>query len=129
MYPHSSRAANANTKIAMNIVPAVPLSGLKRALRACLPVAPPPPLSAVGAELKALVEKLSAQTGSVPFNPHVTVLTGLEGDEAEVVAAVKKAAESVSPIEVNFTKAVAGEAGNHWQCVYFRVEENVSGGD
>jgi 2'-5' RNA ligase len=77
------------------------------------------PEGGVHAELSALVQALAGRLGTVPFAPHVTLLPGLSGPEAEVLDASRALSGELAPLDVQ----PAGVDGldQHYRCLFFRV--------
>jgi 2'-5' RNA ligase len=65
------------------------------------------PEGAVYEELSARIDALASQHGSPRFPPHVTLLGGLTGDAAELLAAAARTASATDPFTVRLVAAVA----------------------
>lgn len=70
--------------------------------------------------LAALVEHLAARLGTEPFTPHVTLLPGPLGPEAETVARAAPLARELAPL----TLKLAGIEGRDdpFRCLFVKVE-------
>ena len=72
--------------------------------------------------LQGVVEDLASAYGGPVFTPHVTLLSGLTGDEASLVETNRALAAALQPFELRLTMPEAGTT--FFQCVYMRVAES-----
>ena len=70
-------------------------------------------------KLAALIDRLAAELGTAAFAPHVTLLPGLPGPEAEVLDRARVLAGELPPLFLAFS----GMDGNsaHFRCLFLRV--------
>jgi 2'-5' RNA ligase len=78
------------------------------------------PGGAVRERLSALIRRQAARLGTGPFPPHVTLLSGLEGEEERLLATAAPLAASVRPLRLR----LAGVEGReeHFRCLFARAE-------
>jgi 2'-5' RNA ligase len=69
--------------------------------------------------LSVMIARLAARLGTTPFKPHVTLLTGLEGPEGEIVESAQALAAELAPLHLDFA-AVDGTE-QHFRCLFLRV--------
>jgi 2'-5' RNA ligase len=72
--------------------------------------------------LAALVGRLAARLGTERFAPHVTLLAGLLGPEADVVARAASLARDLAPLALKLT-GVEGR-DDPFRCLFVRVESS-----
>ena len=65
------------------------------------------------------IEGLALRLGTTPFAPHVTLLPGLPGPEAEMLARARALARELRSLRVGFS-GVDG-LDPHFRCLFFRV--------
>jgi 2'-5' RNA ligase len=71
--------------------------------------------------LAAKIAELSVRFDAPRFEPHVTVLAGLEQPAADIVAACKRVASELGPIRIRL-----GQAGHHdeyFRCLFLEAED------
>ncbi len=74
--------------------------------------------------LQGIIDHLAEVHDGPIFTPHVTLLSGLDADEASLIETNRRLAAGLEPFILNLT---APEAGTTFlQCVYMRVAENPS---
>jgi len=78
----------------------------------------PPAFLAV--RLNALIEALSAQYGGPGFSAHVTLLSGLSGDEEDLLRAAGALASALSPFEMRLSGV--GREDSFFRCLYLLAE-------
>jgi 2'-5' RNA ligase len=71
---------------------------------------------AVQERLAGWIERLAVRYGTEPFAPHLTLLSGLEGPVAQVLATAAPAAEELTAIPVR-AGGVAGRE-EHFRCLF-----------
>jgi 2'-5' RNA ligase len=72
------------------------------------------------ARLATWIDRLAARLGTPSFPPHVTLLSGLDAPETEVLAACPELAGSLSPLSIRLDGVEGAEA--HFRCLYVRAE-------
>jgi 2'-5' RNA ligase len=77
------------------------------------------PEGAVREGLAALIDRLAARLGTAGFAPHVTLLPGLPGPEAEVLDRARVLAAELPPLSLAFSSVDATSA--HFRCLFLRV--------
>ena len=82
------------------------------------------PEGAVLQRLQHVVVQLAEKYDGPVFAPHVTLLSGLRGDEGSLIEANRTLADGLPSFELSLTKAEAGHT--FFQCVYMRVAEDPS---
>ena len=70
-------------------------------------------------KLAALIDRLAAGLGTAGFAPHVTLLSGLPGPEAEVLDRARVLAGQLHPLSLAFS-GMDG-TGAHFRCLFLRV--------
>jgi len=75
------------------------------------------PEGAARDRLGALIEGLAARLGTKPFAPHVTLLPGLPGPEADVADRARLLASDLGPLTVELSGIDGLDA--HFRCVFF----------
>ena len=74
--------------------------------------------------LQGVVHSLAEAHDGPVFTPHVTLLSGLDADEASLIKANRRLAAGLEPLNLDL---LAPEAGTtFFQCIYMRVAENPS---
>jgi 2'-5' RNA ligase len=68
-----------------------------------------------------LIRRLGQQYQGPLFEPHVTVLGGIEGEEAGIVDQVRMLAEKISPLSIELQQSAYDT--EYFRCVYFHVKE------
>jgi 2'-5' RNA ligase len=71
--------------------------------------------------LSATIERLAARLGTIPFKPHVTLLTGLEGPESQIVESARILAVELAPLHLDLTAVDGTEY--RFRCLFLRVAE------
>jgi len=81
------------------------------------------PEGAVREGLAALINRLAVRLGTAAFAPHVTLLPGLPGPEAEVIDRARALAAALKPLPM----ALSGVDGldAHFRCLFFGVVESL----
>jgi 2'-5' RNA ligase len=69
--------------------------------------------------LATLIDRLAARLGTAAFAPHVTLLPGLSGPEAEVLDRAHVIAAELRPLPLAFSGIDGTEAP--FRCLFFRV--------
>lgn len=77
------------------------------------------PEGATRDRLAGLIERLAVRLGTTPFAPHVTLLPGVAGVEADVLDRARVLAAQLEPLTVKPFGIDAHEA--HFRCLFFRV--------
>jgi glutamate/tyrosine decarboxylase-like PLP-dependent enzyme len=70
-------------------------------------------------DLAVLIDRVTARLGTVPFAPHVTLLSGLAGPEAEVLDRARILAADLRPLPLAFSGIDGTDA--HFRCLFLRV--------
>ena len=70
--------------------------------------------------LAELIRALARRFGAPVFDPHVTVLAGVPGPAADVVARARDAVGGRGPLRLTFAGPVAGDT--YFRCLYLPVE-------
>jgi 2'-5' RNA ligase len=78
------------------------------------------PEGEVGPRLGALIRDLARRFGGPVFEPHVTLLAGVPGPAARVVARTQQVLRSPPSLDIRFTGPEAGDS--YFRCLYLRVE-------
>mmetsp|Transcript_13336 Transcript_13336/g.18219 ORF Transcript_13336/g.18219 Transcript_13336/m.18219 type:complete len:189 (-) Transcript_13336:166-732(-) len=71
--------------------------------------------------LEKMVSSLAEAHNTLPFAPHVTILGGIQGPKAEIVAACEELCELFSSVSYSFNKVQAGTF--YFQCVFLKADE------
>lgn len=74
-------------------------------------------------QLSALIHELSGAHDTPVFEPHVTLLGGLQEKESGIVARTMKLAEVIEPFVINLTRIE--HSNEHFRCLYYRVEKTI----
>ena len=74
--------------------------------------------------LAAIIRHLSHKHGGPLFEPHVTLLGGIEGEEEEICHNTMRLAQGLRPFEVQLTKP--GYQDSYFRCLYLHVQETPS---
>ena len=74
--------------------------------------------------LAAIIRHLSQKHGGPLFEPHVTLLGGMEGEEEEICQKTMRLAQGLRPFEVQLTKP--GYQDSYFRCLYLHVQETPS---
>jgi len=74
--------------------------------------------------LQSVVEQLARLHDGPSFIPHITLLSGLRGDEQSLVAKTHRLADEVEELHIELAGPEAGTT--FFQCVYMRVFESDS---
>lgn len=77
------------------------------------------PEGALHARLSELIQDLAGTHAGVPFEPHVTLLGGLEGPEAALLERARELAARLRPFDVELGAAATGHEPFH--CVFLEV--------
>ncbi len=80
----------------------------------------PPAFLAV--RLNALIDAFSTQHGGPRFSAHVTLLSGITGDEEALKRATGSLASALSPFEVRLSGV--GREDLYFRCLYLRAEKS-----
>jgi len=80
------------------------------------------PEGALREELSALIRTLAARLGTVPFPPHVTLLPGIPGPEADVLDGARALAADLDALPVRPLGVDALE--QHFRCLFVRVDSS-----
>lgn len=77
-----------------------------------------------GARLAAWIERLAARFATEPFEPHVTLVGGLDGPPSAILASARRAAATLRP----FVVSASGVAGRHeyFRCLFVCVLEHAA---
>ena len=78
------------------------------------------PEAEVGQRLGALIRDLARRFGGPVFEPHVTLLAGVPGPAAQVVARTQQILRSSPSLDIRFAGPEAGDT--YFRCLYLRVE-------
>ncbi len=74
--------------------------------------------------LAGIIRHLSHQYGGPLFEPHVTLLGGMEGEEEEICHNTMRLAQGLRPFDVQLTKP--GYQDSYFRCLYLHVQETPS---
>ncbi len=74
--------------------------------------------------LADVINQLSQKHGGPLFEPHVTLLGGMEGEEEEICQKTMRLAQGLRPFEVQLTKP--GYQESYFRCLYLHVQETPS---
>ena len=74
--------------------------------------------------LADVINQLSQKHGGPLFEPHVTLLGGIEGEEEEICHNTMRLAQGLRPFEVQLTKP--GYQDSYFRCLYLHVQETPS---
>jgi hypothetical protein len=77
------------------------------------------PSGAAREDLAALIERLAARLGTAAFAPHVTLLPGLSGPEAETLARARALAGDLRPLPLVFSGIDGLDVP--FRCLFFRA--------
>lgn len=80
------------------------------------------PEGAWQARLARLIETLARRLGTPAFEPHVTLLGGAPGEEAQALAASAGLARALAPLELRLTSLDALD--EYFRCVFVHVAES-----
>ncbi len=80
------------------------------------------PSGDVAYQLQERINKLSKKYDTPSFEPHVTLISGLERSETEMKALLNTLAASVSPFELTLSKA--GYRDTFYQSLFIYVQKN-----
>ena len=69
--------------------------------------------------LAAWIERLSARYRTRPFQPHLTLLAGVTGSQADLLDAARRAARSLAPFVVHCSGVEGRE--QHFRCLFLRA--------
>jgi 2'-5' RNA ligase len=69
--------------------------------------------------LSALIAGLAERLGTTPFAPHVTLLSRVHGEEADLVAATSRLAGGLRPVTVRLGSIEGRE--EHFRCLFARA--------
>ncbi|MDJ0656849.1 MAG: 2'-5' RNA ligase family protein [Xanthomonadales bacterium] len=72
--------------------------------------------------LQSVVEHLAKVHGGPVFVPHITLLSGLSGDEQTLIEKCRRLAEEVGQVHIELTAPEVGTS--YFQCVYMGVVES-----
>ena len=74
--------------------------------------------------LQDVVDGLAESYGGPVFAPHVTLLSGLDADEASLIETNRSLAARLDPFQLTLTTPEAGTT--FFQCIYMRAAEDPS---
>ena len=72
-------------------------------------------------QLAEVIAQLSLRFKSPSFEPHITLLSGIKGEEHVVCEQAKVLARSIKPFSVNFLEI--GYEEEYFRCLYLHVEK------
>ncbi len=75
-------------------------------------------------KLSTVIGKLSKTHKTPFFEPHVTLLGGLEKKEDVIIARTKKLAEVLGPFTITLVRLE--QRDTYFQCLFYRVEETTN---
>jgi 2'-5' RNA ligase len=75
----------------------------------------------VGERLGAWIDRLADRFRTERFPPHVTLLSGLSGDEADLAGRTRVAAATLAPVPVHLDTVDGRE--EHFRCLFVRAAE------
>ncbi len=75
-----------------------------------------------GTGLRHLIDRLAEDHGGQSFAPHITLLSALGADEADLLEAAAELAGSEHPFRVSFDKI--GLEETYWRTMYMRAEDS-----
>ena len=75
----------------------------------------------VGERLAAWIDRLAERFRTARFPPHVTLLSGLSGEEADLVARARLAAAALAPVAVHLDTVEGRD--EHFRCLFVRAVE------
>jgi 2'-5' RNA ligase len=78
------------------------------------------PSGAAERRIAGWIDRLSRDPGGPRFDPHLTLLGGLEGAEVRFAAATWRLAAALRPITLRFLGAESGDS--RYRCLYLRVD-------
>ena len=76
-----------------------------------------------GERLGAWIDGLADRFGTERFPPHVTLLSGLSGDEADLAGRTRVAAAALAPVPVHLETVDGRE--EHFRCLFVRAVETA----
>lgn len=79
------------------------------------------PVGEIAFSLKQHIQKLSEKHNTPAFDPHVTLLGGLQASRQELVDLTETLASSIRPFEILLTRA--GTGTSFYQSLFVRVKE------
>jgi 2'-5' RNA ligase len=79
------------------------------------------PAGEKGRRLAGTIERLSRDPGGPRFDPHLTLLGGLDGEEEFFVRATEQLAAALRPVHLQVRAIEFGD--EYYRCLYLRVEE------
>jgi len=82
------------------------------------------PPKKIQAEYQPVIDKYSSQLKTPSFEPHITILGTVEGEEGEILGKVEEVASKLPPIEVLFSDITISTT--YHQCVFARVKPTPS---
>ncbi|MEC4670554.1 MAG: 2'-5' RNA ligase family protein, partial [Nitrospirota bacterium] len=74
--------------------------------------------------LATIIRHLSHKYGGPLFEPHVTLLGGMEGEEEEICHNTMRLAQGLRPFDVQLT--TPGYQDSYFRCLYLHVQETPS---
>ncbi len=80
------------------------------------------PTGRVCEELRTIISELSDKYATPPFQPHVTMVADLTGDEKELSSTTKSLAFLLRPFEIALT--TVDYLDEYFRCLFFRIEES-----
>jgi 2'-5' RNA ligase len=72
------------------------------------------------ARMAQTIGELARQHGAPHFEPHITLLSSISGDESELIARAAGLARGLAPFETQLTEA--GYLDEYYRCLFVRVE-------
>ena len=79
------------------------------------------PEGKTGERLGAWIDRLAERLRTERFAPHVTLLSGISGDEADLVEATRRAAAALAPVPVHLGTIEGRD--EHFRCLFVRAVE------
>ena len=74
-------------------------------------------------QLSAIIRSLSKAHNTLVFEPHVTLLGGLQEKESGIIARTKKLAEVLQPLTIRLNRIEYG--AEYFRCLYYIVEKTT----
>ncbi len=80
------------------------------------------PSGAVYQSLKEVIHNLSKEYGTVNFEPHVTIIGRLTGDETVLIEKTKELAESMGQFKISLEKLQ--QSDEYFKCIFLECERS-----
>ena len=80
------------------------------------------PTESAGRALRELIESLAQQYGGPEFEPHITLLSRLQGSATDIESKVAQLAAEFAPVTVHCP--TLGGSEEYYRCLYLNVEKN-----